>query len=130
MLSFAACMGNKTQLAYFTSSADAIIAKHLLPIFIDKSRISTPTDEVPYQIMPTKHSGQQSISVRSDQKIFATAGWDGRVRIYSTKTMKEVACLKWHKEGVYATAFAGILDSMMPSEVQKSVQVGLLDQGS
>lgn len=32
------------------------------------------------------------------------------MRIYSAKTLKEVAVLKWHKEGVYATAFGEILD--------------------
>ena len=55
--------------------------------------------------------------MRSDGNIFATAGWDSRVRIYSTKTMKEVACLKWHKKGVYATVFAEILDHSKSNEV-------------
>ena len=58
--------------------------------------------------MQTKHAGQQSLAVRSDEKIFATAGWDGRVRVYSAKTMKELAVLRWHKEGCYAVAFANI----------------------
>ena len=38
--------------------------------------------------------------------IFATAGWDARVRVYSAKTLKEIAVLRWHKTGCYATAFA------------------------
>lgn len=30
------------------------------------------------------------------------------MRIYSGKTSKEVAVLKWHKEGCYTTAFASL----------------------
>lgn len=47
--------------------------------------------------------------MRSDGKIFATAGWDTRIRVYSAKTMKELAVLKWHREGCYAVAFGEVL---------------------
>jgi hypothetical protein len=33
------------------------------------------------------------------------------VRVYATKGMKELAVLKWHKEGCYATAFADVLET-------------------
>lgn len=56
----------------------------------------------------TKHSGQQSLSIRSDGRVFATAGWDSKIRVYATKSLKELAVLKWHQVGVYATAFAHI----------------------
>jgi WD40 repeat protein len=85
---------------FFSSSADAIVARHPL------GEIGVET-----KIMQTKHAGQQSLSVRGDGKIFATAGWDGRVRVYATKGMKELAVLKWHKEGCYATAFADVLET-------------------
>lgn len=65
--------------------------------------------EPAYKIIDTKHAGQQSLRVRSDGRLIVTGGWDARVRIYSSKTLKEVAVLKWHKEGVYAVAFADIL---------------------
>ena len=42
--------------------------------------------------------------------MIATAGWDARIRVYSAKTIKELAVLKWHKGGCYATAFAAIGD--------------------
>lgn len=64
----------------------------------------------PYKIIQTKHAGQQSLSVRSDGRLFVTGGWDSRIRVYSAKTLKEVACLKWHKEGVYAVGFGAVLD--------------------
>ena len=89
---------------YITSSADANIAKHPLPL----ERSIFKTIFKPIKISATKHSGQQGLSYRSDGRIFATAGWDSAIRVYSGKTLKEVAVLKWHKEGCYATAFAAI----------------------
>jgi WD40 repeat protein len=62
----------------------------------------------PLKTINTKHSGQQSLDIRSDGRIFATAGWDSKVRVYSTKTMKELAVLKWHQVGCYAVAFADV----------------------
>jgi ASTRA-associated protein 1 len=62
----------------------------------------------PIKVVNTKHSGQQSLRIRSDGRIFATAGWDSKVRVYSTKTLKEVAVLKWHQAGCYAAAFAEV----------------------
>ncbi|OJI96195.1 hypothetical protein ASPVEDRAFT_23219 [Aspergillus versicolor CBS 583.65] len=88
---------------FFSSSADAVLAKHPIPQIGVSSMRDTPSKSV-----NTKHSGQQGLRVRSDGKIFATAGWDSRVRVYSCKTMKELAVLKWHKEGCYAVAFADV----------------------
>lgn len=87
---------------YVTSSADAIIAKHPFP----NGKGVWNTELKPIMISQTKHSGQQGLRIRSDGKIFSTAGWDARIRIYSAKTMKELAVLRWHKTGCYATAFA------------------------
>lgn len=90
---------------YFTSAADAVIAKHPIPLsVIGKADVAA----IPLKVIKTGHSGQQGLRVRNDGKIFATAGWDGRVRVYSGKSMKELAVLKWHKEGVYAVAFADV----------------------
>ncbi|MCJ1391341.1 ASTRA complex subunit [Xylographa bjoerkii] len=89
---------------YLTSSADAIIAKH--PLLSADTAVDPDTK--PLKLSNTKHAGQQGLSIRSDGKIYATAGWDARVHVYSAKTMKELAVLVWHKEGCYATAFAEI----------------------
>ena len=62
----------------------------------------------PLKTVNTKHAGQQGIQIRSDGLVFATAGWDSKVRVYSAKTLKEVAVLKWHQVGCYAVAFADI----------------------
>ncbi|KAI5362791.1 putative WD40/YVTN repeat-like-containing domain superfamily [Septoria linicola] len=85
---------------FYTSGADAIIARHPLP-----------TSAVEAKTLQTRHAGQQGLTVRNDEKIVATAGWDGRMRVYSTKGFKELAVLKWHKEGCYAIGFADVLDA-------------------
>ncbi|KAG6237951.1 hypothetical protein E4U25_002165 [Claviceps purpurea] len=69
------------------------------------------------KVVNTRHSGQQSLEVRSDGRIFATAGWDSKIRVYSCKTMKELAVLKWHKDGAYAVTFS---DVGPPPDVQDS----------
>ena len=89
---------------FFTSSADAIIARHPL---LEHKASETKAAQM-------RHAGQQSLRVRSDGRIMATAGWDGRLRVYSPKTMKELAVLKWHKEGCYALTFAQIRESTEP----------------
>ena len=105
------------------------------------------TEQPPESILNTKHPGQQGIAFRDDGLIFATAGWDGRGRVYrggevsdavgdregreaetgtadtggaegrtegrskgkgKGQRMKELAVLKWHKEGCYCSAFAHV----------------------
>lgn len=108
-LSIASTLG-----VFFSSSADAIVARHPLDGAAEPKTLQT------------KHAGQQSLVVRGDGKIFATAGWDGRVRVYATaKGMRELAVLKWHKEGCYAAAFADVLDEVTVTDVDgKGESVG------
>lgn len=102
--------------SFFTSGADAIIAKHPIPQLSlrpappSKNTSEPPADirTQPLKVLDTKHSGQQSLRVRSDAKVFATAGWDSRARVYSARTMREVAVLAWHSSGCYAAAFSEI----------------------
>lgn len=92
---------------FFTSSADAIIAKHPLVATTARSTaLGTPT-----KISNTKHAGQQSLRLRDDGRIFATGGWDAMIRVYSSKTLKEVAVLKWHQVGCYAVALADVISA-------------------
>lgn len=87
-------------LCFLSTSADSLIVRHA-PLDGDGGAHTT---------IDTRHLGLQGVSVRSDNKIFAVAGWDGRFRVFSVKTMKALAVLKWHVEGCYTTAFAMILD--------------------
>lgn len=95
--------------ALITSSADAIVAKFVIPAITD-AEFSIVKPAQPEKLQNTKHAGQQDLKIRSDGKIFTTAGWDGRLRVYSVKTLKELAVLQWHKDGCYAVAFADILE--------------------
>ncbi|XP_044717453.1 ASTRA-associated protein 1 [Hirsutella rhossiliensis] len=94
----------------FVSDADA-------PNITADPDASRPTERLqewkhPLKIINTKHSGQQSLKVRSDGKVFATAGWDSKIRVYSSKTLKELAVLQWHKVGAYAVAFADVAQNL------------------
>lgn len=96
---------------YFTTSAaDALIVKHPIPHPDSPGYLpaATSVENSPLKTVNTKHSGQQGLRIRSDGKVFATAGWDSRVRVYSGKTMKELAVLKWHKEGCYTVSFGQV----------------------
>lgn len=109
---------------FLTSGADAVVAKHPIPknpqgngkaaASREKEPVSTPLKRV-----DTKHAGQQSLHVRSDGAIFATAGWDCKVRVYSVKSLKEVAVLKWHKSGCCSVAFAAV-DPPQPATQQST----------
>lgn len=112
----------------FTSSADSIISRYEYPL----SRLNTASNtkssssfEPESTLVDTRHLGQQSITMRSDQKLLATAGWDGRVRVYSSKKkMKELAVLKWHSVGCYAVTFASVLGMNTGKPVGVQVREG------
>ena len=84
-----------SQESLYTTSADANIVQH--PIAIASN---------PIKSVNTRHSGQTSIRIRTDGRIFVTAGWDGVGRVYSSTTLKQVAVLKWHLGGLQAAEFA------------------------
>ena len=85
--------------SFYTSSADAILAEH--PIAIATQ---------PLKSVNTKHSGQASLSVRRDGRIFVSAGWDGCGRVYSSTTLRQVAVLKWHTTGLQVAGFCGSVE--------------------
>lgn len=97
---------------FLSSSADALLVKHPIP----SPGLAGHLEESPLKTIDTKHAGQQGLRIRSDGKIFATAGWDCRTRVYSCKTMKELAVLKWHQDGCYAAAFADVSADSSPNE--------------
>ncbi|KAI0749468.1 WD-40 repeat-containing protein [Daedaleopsis nitida] len=54
----------------------------------------------------TKHPGNASLSIQDDGRVCAVGGWDGRIRLYSTKTFKPLGTLSYHKKNCQAVAFA------------------------
>lgn len=105
---------------FISSSADALVIKHPIPgsDTVDGVPVINYKEESPLKVMNTKHSGQQGLQIRGDGKVFATAGWDSRVRVYSGKTMKELAVLKWHKDGCYSVAFGEVNPPSGPSSTE------------
>lgn len=103
------------QISGITPSGASLLSRGLASAGPQKGKGTYPskiaTYTIPLKVVQTKHSGQQGLKIRSDGKIFATAGWDSRVRVYSVQSLKELAVLKWHKEGCYAIAFADITSS-------------------
>lgn len=96
---------------FVTSGVDAVLAKHPIPGHTDTAAGTGTVITAPLRVVNTKHAGQQGLDIRSDGKVMATGGWDSRGRVYSCKTLKEVAVLKWHDVGCYAAGFARIRPS-------------------
>ncbi|KAG0233439.1 WD40-repeat-containing domain protein [Mortierella sp. GBAus27b] len=57
-----------------------------------------------------KSNGINDVKIRSDNKIIGLAGWDGRIRVFSTKTVKPLAVLKYHRESLDCLDFAVVQD--------------------
>ncbi|KAI9351872.1 WD40-repeat-containing domain protein [Pilaira anomala] len=53
-----------------------------------------------------KKSGIVAIKIRPDNKIFATGGFDGRIRVFSMKSMKPLAVLSYHRNTTYGLDFS------------------------
>ena len=54
----------------------------------------------------TKHPGNACIAIRDDGRVCAVGGWDGGIRLYSTKNLKPLGTLRYHKTSVQALVFA------------------------
>lgn len=90
-----------------------------------------PEQNDPWGILPllsynTKHSGLAHLDIRSDSKIFATAGWDGMIRIFSTSVSKKkesFKCLAVFKggrqNGITTVAFSGVLGDVIDVAVDE-----------
>ncbi|ETW83110.1 hypothetical protein HETIRDRAFT_238895, partial [Heterobasidion irregulare TC 32-1] len=66
----------------------------------------------------TKRPGNGSIALREDGRVCAVGGWDGKIRLYSAKTLKPLGTLVYHKDSVQAIAWAR-LPQHRPMEVLK-----------
>jgi len=49
--------------------------------------------------------GINALSLRHDEALFASAGWDHRARLFSWKTCQPLAILKYHSEGINCIEF-------------------------
>jgi WD40 repeat protein len=61
---------------------------------------------------PIPKIGINHVLIRKDNKIFATAGWDYRVRVFSFKKCAPLAILKCHTNGIQQLKFSEV-DNML-----------------
>ncbi|KAJ3991237.1 WD40-repeat-containing domain protein [Lentinula boryana] len=78
-----------------TVSADHIIGRYDLIMALPYHR--------------TKHPGNACIAIRDDARVCAVGGWDGKIRLYSTSSLKPLGTLKYHKDGCQALSFATMI---------------------
>lgn len=65
-----------------------------------------------------KNRGLNRIRVRArDQKVFASAGWDGRVRVFSWKSLRPLAVLTQHKRNVLDLVYSPGIVSMWKAPI-------------
>ncbi|EGG17492.1 guanine nucleotide-binding protein subunit beta-like protein 1 [Cavenderia fasciculata] len=71
------------------------------------------------------HNGIADVKIRGDGRIFATAGWDKRVRIFSFRKHCPLAILRNHTESIYTIDFSS--DNVLAS-AGKDGRIALCDK--
>lgn len=56
--------------------------------------------------IPLKNAGVNCINIRKDQKVFSAGGWDGRIRIFSWKSLRPLAVLTDHKAAIMDISYS------------------------
>lgn len=110
---------------FMSSSADAKLVQHPL---VTESK--DPWGVQPLATFNTKHPGIASIAIRNDSKIFATAGWDGMIRIFLTKpkgdNFKCLATFKGGRQnGVSTVAFSPLANGSIHDTVKDTLAAKL-----
>nr|CCA14891.1 cleavage induced conserved hypothetical protein [Albugo laibachii Nc14] len=75
------------------------------------------------EIFRCNYGGIASISVRPDERIFATTGWDRRTRIFHAQKLRPLAILKYHSDSVFDAAFSP--DSKLLATGSKDKKIAL-----
>ncbi|THV06698.1 WD-40 repeat-containing protein [Dendrothele bispora CBS 962.96] len=82
-----------------TASADHLLGRYEI-------NQSDSSANVSYSVHRTKHPGNSAIALRDDGRICAIGGWDGKIRLYSSKSFKPLGTLRYHKGHCQALEFA------------------------
>ncbi|XP_066584700.1 guanine nucleotide-binding protein subunit beta-like protein 1 [Prorops nasuta] len=53
-----------------------------------------------------KNPGTAALAIRPNAKVFTAAGWDGRLRIFSWKSLRQLAVLDQHKESLHCVVYS------------------------
>ncbi|KIP11199.1 hypothetical protein PHLGIDRAFT_100170 [Phlebiopsis gigantea 11061_1 CR5-6] len=109
---------SRTNNLALTVSADHIVGRYDLTAAEDPEKLPTACT-----IHRTKNPGNGAVTIRDDGRVCAVGGWDGRVRLYSTKTLKALGTLEYHKKSCQAIAFAWYEHERSgPMEVDEDVE--------
>ncbi|EIW57400.1 WD-40 repeat-containing protein [Trametes versicolor FP-101664 SS1] len=88
------------------SFALSVSADHLIGRYNFAEAESAENVQQACTAFKTKHPGNGSVAIKDDGRICAVGGWDGRVRLYSTKSFKPLGTLAYHKKNCQSIAFA------------------------
>ncbi|EIN03764.1 WD40 repeat-like protein [Punctularia strigosozonata HHB-11173 SS5] len=88
-----------TSATAFTVSADHLVGRY----DVEGAESSV---EAGCKAYPIKQVGNAAVAIRDDGRICAIAGWDGRVRLFSTKSLKPLGTLSYHKGSCQTVHFA------------------------
>ncbi|KII85233.1 hypothetical protein PLICRDRAFT_116623 [Plicaturopsis crispa FD-325 SS-3] len=64
----------------------------------------------------TKYPGNSAIAIRDDGRVCAVGGWDGKIRLYSTRSLKPLGTLDYHKSACQSLSFAHSASTSHPRE--------------
>lgn len=105
-----------TQLWRYKEHTESVFALGLDPNARFAISVSADTKLVKYDLLNGhvekplvhvgKHAGNGAVAIRRDGRVCAIGGWDGKVRLYSTKKVKSLGTLTYHKDGCFAVCFA------------------------
>lgn len=87
------------------SIALSVSADHLVGRYDLKADLISNLETIG-TVFRTKHPGNGAVAFHDDGRVCAIGGWDGRVRLYSTKTFKALGTLIYHKDALQALSFS------------------------
>lgn len=69
--------------------------------------VSIPQGELKLaQKLAVPKAGIADIAIRRDGRIAASAGWDGKIRVWHARKRQPLALLRWHSQQVACVAFS------------------------
>lgn len=64
-----------------------------------------------------KNAGVNVLKIRNDKKVFVSGGWDGRLRVYSWKSLRPLAVLTEHKAALQDICFSDCAINLWSSPI-------------
>ncbi|KAI0045871.1 WD40 repeat-like protein [Auriscalpium vulgare] len=105
-------------------SADHLVGRYdLNALHADPGTVDASTAK-----LRTTHPGNGAVALRGDARVCAVGGWDGKVRLFSSRALKPLGTLAHHKDAVQALAFARATASGIDAGVNDDGEDGDTDE--